>query len=201
MLHQALCIISKPLVNSNWSYSPEMPTSSQNPQFFVSCDLEFWQMTLNNNTAPLLCYVKLCASFSSHQWIQTGVTVRKRPIWVKIDIFLSLVTLKFDGWPWKTVGYLFYAHMKLCASFQRHIMWIQTGVTVWKWLNWVLTSVTLTSVTLTFCMGITFVNGNHACQFYDMMTGRLSKRCDGHTDGTIHRAAWSQLKMQFSILF
>ena len=40
-----------------------------------------------NNRAPLLCYFKLCASFHSHWWIQTGVTVRKRPIWVKFDDF------------------------------------------------------------------------------------------------------------------
>ena len=40
-----------------------------------------------NNRAPLLCYFKLCASFRSHWWIQTGVTVRKRLIWVKIDDF------------------------------------------------------------------------------------------------------------------
>ena len=37
--------------------------------------------------APLLCYFKLCASFRSHWRIHTGVTVRKRPIWVKIDDF------------------------------------------------------------------------------------------------------------------
>ena len=48
---------------------------------------------LENNRAPLLCYFKLCASFRSHWWIQTGVTVQKRPIWVKFDDFLS-------PWPW-----------------------------------------------------------------------------------------------------
>ena len=40
--------------------------------------------------------------------IQTEVTVRKRSM-VKIGDFLSRVTLKFDGWPWKTIGHLFYA--------------------------------------------------------------------------------------------
>ena len=50
-------------------------------------------MILKNNRAPLLCYFKLCASFRSHWWIQTGVTVRKRPIWVKFDNFLAV-------WPW-----------------------------------------------------------------------------------------------------
>ena len=80
-----------------------------NRWFFSPCDLEIWWMTPKNNRAPLLCYFKLFASFRSHWWIQTGVTVRKRLIWVKNDAFLSRVTLKFDGWPSKTIGHLFYA--------------------------------------------------------------------------------------------
>ena len=86
-------------MNSNWSYSPETPNFGQIRWFLEPCNLAIWCMTLNNNRAPLLCYFKLCASFHSHWWIQTGVTVRKRPIWVKIDDFFSRVTLKFDGWP------------------------------------------------------------------------------------------------------
>ena len=35
--------------------------------------------------------------------------VRKRPIWVKIGDVLHRVTLKFDGWPWKTIGHLSFA--------------------------------------------------------------------------------------------
>ena len=35
--------------------------------------------------------------------------VRKRPIWLKIGDVLSRVTLKFDGWPWKTIGHLSFA--------------------------------------------------------------------------------------------
>ena len=42
-----------------------MPTSGQNWQFFVPCDLEIWWITLENNRTPLLHYVKLCASFQS----------------------------------------------------------------------------------------------------------------------------------------
>ena len=57
-------------------------------------------MTLKNNRAPLLGSIKLCASFHDHIWIQTGVAVQKRAIWVKIDGFFSRVTLKFDLWPW-----------------------------------------------------------------------------------------------------
>ena len=75
-------------------------------------------MTPKNNRAPLLCYFKLFASFRSHWWIQTGVTVQKRLIWIKIDAFLSRVTLKFDGWPSKTRGHLFYA----TSSFVHHFV-------------------------------------------------------------------------------
>ena len=120
ILHQALCIISNPSVNSNWSYSLETPNLGKNWRFYfiLLCDLAIWCMTLKNNRAPLLCYFKLCASFSSHWWIQTGVTVCKRPIWVKINTFLSRVTLQFDVWPWKTIKHLFYA----TSSFVHHFV-------------------------------------------------------------------------------
>ena len=87
MLLQALCIISYPLVNSNWSYSPETPNLGQIRRFLEPCDIAIWRMILKNNRAPLPCYFKLCASFRSHWWIQNGVTVQKRPIWVKFDGF------------------------------------------------------------------------------------------------------------------
>ena len=47
MLSQALRIISYPLVNSNWSYSPETPNLGQIRRFLEPCDVEIWQMTLN----------------------------------------------------------------------------------------------------------------------------------------------------------
>ena len=100
------------------AYSPETPNLGQNRWCFVPRDLEIWWMTLENNRASLLCCFKLCATFHSHRWIQTGVTVRKRPIWVKFDDFESRVTLKFDVWPWKTIGHLFYA----TSSFVHHFV-------------------------------------------------------------------------------
>ena len=117
ILRQALCIISNPLVNSNWIYSPETPNSGRNWWYFTPCDLEIWWMTLENNRAPLLCNFNLCASFLSHWWIQTGVTVRKRPIWVKIDNFFSRVTFKLDRWPWKTIGHLFHDTLSFVHHF------------------------------------------------------------------------------------
>ena len=47
--------------------------------------------------------------------------VRKHPIWVKIGDVLYRVTLKFDGWPWKTIGHLSFA----VSSFVQHF--IATG--------------------------------------------------------------------------
>ena len=118
MLLQALCIISYTLVNSNLSYSPETPNLGQIQRFLEPCDLEIWRMTLQNNRAPLLCYFKLCAPFRTVWWIQTWVTVRKRPIWVKFNDFWSRATLKFDGWPCKTIGHLFYPS----SSFVHHFV-------------------------------------------------------------------------------
>ena len=65
---------------------------SKSDDFFVPCDLEIWQMTLKNSRAPLLYQFKLHASFHSHLWIQTGLTVRKRPHWGKNFFWLL--------WPW-----------------------------------------------------------------------------------------------------
>ena len=116
-LRQAFCIISKLLVNTNWSYNPEILNSGKNWWCIVQCDLEIWRMTLKNNRAPHLCYFKLCVLFHSHWSIQTGVTVRKPQIQVKIGNFLSRVTLKFDRWPWKTIGHLSYATSSFVHAF------------------------------------------------------------------------------------
>ena len=85
---------------------------------FCPRELEIWWMNTKNNGTHLLYYVKLCTSFQSHRWIQTGVTVRKRSIRVTISHILSHVTLKFNGWPCKTIGHLFYA----TSSFVHHFI-------------------------------------------------------------------------------
>ena len=64
---------------------------------FVPCDLEISRTTLKNNRTPLLCYFKIWASFHSHLWIRTGVTVRKIPILGQNKHFFSPMTFKFDG--------------------------------------------------------------------------------------------------------
>ena len=86
--------------------------------FFVPRNLQIWRMTLRNNRAPLLYPIKLCASFQSHRWIQTGVTVQKCSIRDKIGDFLSCVTLKFDGWPWETIEHFFYTPLSFVHHFK-----------------------------------------------------------------------------------
>ena len=150
MLLQALCIFSKPSVNSGWSYSLETLNLGQNRRFFVPYDLEIWWVTLKNYRAPRLCYFKLCASFRIHMWIQTGVTARKRPIWVKIgdffvprDLEIWQMTLKNNKAPLLT-------YFKLWVSFCSH-WWIQTGITVQKCPIWVkIDDFFLSRVTLKF---------------------------------------------------
>ena len=130
-----LCIISQPSVNSNWSYSPETPNLGQIQQFWKPWDLEIWQMTLQNNRAPLLCYFKLCASFHTHWWIQTGVSLetlnsgQKRRLFEPCDLEILRMTLKNNR-----ASLLCY--FKLCVSLRTH--WrIRIGVTVRKRPIWV----------------------------------------------------------------
>ena len=123
-------------MNSKWSYSLEPPNFCKNRRFFFSCvALKFdrwpWKTIghlfyatsnfVHHFRAISKSKLKLQsgnALFHSHQWILPGVTVRKRPIWVKIDDFFSHVTLKFDGWPRKTIGHLFY----VVSSFVLHLI-------------------------------------------------------------------------------
>ena len=79
-----------------------------NRQFVSLCYLKIRWTTSTNNRTHLLHYIKLCASFQIHWWIQSGVTVWKSSIRVKIGHFLSHVTLKFHEWASKTIRHLFY---------------------------------------------------------------------------------------------
>ena len=76
-------------------------------------------MTSKNYRAPLVHYIKLCASSQTPWWIRTAVAVRKRSIPVKISDFLPSVTLKFNEWPWKTIGILFYVTLSFVHHFIR----------------------------------------------------------------------------------
>ena len=128
---------------SNLSYSPETPNLGHIRRFLEPCDLEIWRMTLKNNRTPLQCYFKLCASFCSHWWIQTGVKSPETPNLGQIRRFLKLCNLAIWRMTSKNNRAPLLRYFKLCASFRSHLC-IQTGVRVRKRLSWVLTSVTLT---------------------------------------------------------
>ena len=98
------------------------------------------------------------------------------------------------------------SNIKLYVSFHHH-MWIQTGVTVRKRLSWVVTSVTLTfdlwpwpfAWALPWLLVITPENfmiirwWEHSQK--GVTDGRTDRQTDRRTENTIHRAAWSQLKL------
>ena len=104
---QALCIISKPSVNSI-RFSPETPNLGRNRQFLEPCDPEIWQMTLK--TIGDLCYAT--SSFVHHVVAIGEFKLKLQSAnfqLVSKSIFFSRVTLKFDRWPWKTTVHLCYA--------------------------------------------------------------------------------------------
>ena len=97
--------------------------------------------------------------------------------------------------------------IKLYASFHHH-MWIQTGVTVRKRLSWVLTSVTLTfdlwpwPFAWTSLLSLVITPENFMMiRWWQIVKKvwqtdrRTDRQTDRRTEKTIHRAAWSQLKM------
>ena len=72
---------------------------------------EIWRLTMECKNAHLQHHCEICTSFQNFRWIETWVTFRKRSVAVKI-VDLSHVTLKFDGWPYRKVGHLFYVTFK-----------------------------------------------------------------------------------------
>ena len=234
-LCEALCIILKQQVNSNWSYSPETFDSGQKRRFdgwpwktighlfctissfvhhfkaidefkleleswnaqlasksAISCPVWSWNLTLKNNRAPLLCCFKFCASFRSHWWIQTGATVQKRPIGVKNDDFFSRVTLKFDGWPWKTIGPLSWATSSFLHHFFKKVNsnWSYSPETAK--LGFDLCDLDHWPPTLTFCIGNFF--GKISWWYDERNIVKKVSQTDGQMELTFLIATWSQFK-------
>ena len=91
------------------------------------------------------------------------------------------VTLKFDGWPKKTIGHPFYA----TESFVHHFVPIRKFKLELKSGNTQIgAKFVLTYVTLTFSMDITSVNGNYSWKFHVTMTNIVKKfsQTDGRTE-------------------
>ena len=133
IVHKALCSISKPLVYSNWSYSPETLNSGMNWRFFVPRDLENLWMTLKTNRPPLVYYVKFVYHFKSIREVKPESQSGNAQFGSKLAIFVPR-----DLENWRMTMKNNRAHLlccfKLCASFYVH--WrIQTGVTDQKMPN------------------------------------------------------------------
>ena len=85
---------------SNWRYSPETPNLGQNRRFLEPCDFAIWCMTWNKaNLRDLIA--------------ATGQVILN---WIQIVNFSTRLTVKFDGWPRKTIGHFFYT----TSSFVHH---------------------------------------------------------------------------------
>ena len=86
-------------------------------------DLEIWWMTLKFDGWPrkILGHIFYTTSSFVHHIKSFGEFKLKLQsgngqFRSKLAIFLSRVTFKFDGWPWKTIGHLFYT----LSSFVHH---------------------------------------------------------------------------------
>ena len=65
-----------------------------NRRLISPCDLEIWWMTLKNSKAPLLYYIKLCASFQIHREFTLELQSGNAQYGSKLVIFFC------PTWPW-----------------------------------------------------------------------------------------------------
>ena len=160
---------------SEWCDSCDRPSNVTQVGFKSSIFRRVWPSNLmddlTNNRAPVLCYVTLSALFQNHQWIQTAVTVRKRPTRVKINNFF------WTSWHQnltddleKQQGTSSMPLKVLCVISQPCVN--STGATVRKRPNWgkicfYRCYFDLWPLTFTFRTEITFVNGHNSWIFDD----------------------------------
>ena len=98
--------------------------------FLIPCNLEIWRMTLKNNMAPLLYYVKLYAPFQTIGEFKLELQYRKSYFGSRLEIFFAV-------WPWNLTDDLEkpYSTSSILCQVECIISnhwWIQTGVTVQK---------------------------------------------------------------------
>ena len=166
-----------------------------NHQLFSPFDLEIWWMTfLEKNIGHaffiMSSFVHRFKSIGEFKLeLQSGNTQFRS----KSVIFLSGVTLKFDGWPWKTIGHLFLATSVCIISSPYVISNWSYGPETAK-LGFDLCDLDLWPLILIFCMDFTSVIGNKSWKFHDDTTmgtlysekGVTDRRTDRQTDGLNH---------------
>ena len=148
--------------------------SGSNSAILAPCDLEIWWMTLKNNRAPLqhqaICII--LSSYVNSNWSYSPET----KIWV-----VTSVTLTFDLWPWPFAWTLPWSNVITPENFMMIRWWehSQKGVTDGQTDR--------------------RTDGQTDRRTDGQTDRQTDRRTDGQTDrrteNTIHRAAWSQLKM------
>ena len=153
MLSQVLCIIF--IAINEYKLESRNNQIRSKEAFFSRVNLKFgrwpWKTIGHLSHATLFC-----ASFHIHWWIQTGVTVHKRPNWVNIDDIFVASDLEIWQMTDENNKTTLLHPIKRCVSCH-----CQMWVTIRKRLNWVLASVTLIFDLWTFHL----LCGHHFCQW------------------------------------
>ena len=162
-----------------------MLNSGQNCRFFGLCDLKIWWMTLKKIRHLFYATSSFVHHFVDNCEFKLELQSRNSEFRSNLLIF-STCDLEILWMTLKNKRASLLSHLKLCTSFCSHLL-IQTGVTVWKYPN--LGQNLFWPLILTFCMGITSVNGNYLWKLPDNMRETLWKRChrwrDRQTDRLI----------------
>ena len=122
-----------------------------------------------------------------------------------MEFFFTPVTLKFDGWPWKTIGHFFYATSSFlhnCVAICEFKLELQSRNTQMG-AQFVLTSLTLTfdlwpwPFAWTSLLAMAKLPENFTMIRWKKHNkkGVTDGQTETWTDWTIRRAAWSQLKI------
>ena len=180
-------------MNWNWSYSPETPNLGQNRRFFfsrVTLKFDGWpSKTIGHLFKHYQAIYIISSSYVNSNWSNSPET----PNLGQIRRFLEPCNLEIWRMTFKNNRTPLLSIIKLYASFHHH-MWIQTGVTVWKRLSWVVTSVTLTfdlwswpfAWTSLLSLVITPENFMMIRWWEHSQKGVTERRTDGRTDGLNH---------------
>ena len=112
---QTLFIIWNPWVNSNWSYSLETLNFVSKSVIFFSHVRGIFDRWPEQITGHLFhTTLSFVHNFKAISESKLGLQSTNTQFGSKLVIFFTHVTSKIYGWPWKTIGCLFYASSSLC---------------------------------------------------------------------------------------
>ena len=100
MLLQALCKISEPLVNSNWSYSPEMPNLGQIWRFLPEASFGLRVLSSPASVGLCVCINHELVRTITHRLFKLGspnLDQRCKTPWFGFLLFLGMIDLDLQG--------------------------------------------------------------------------------------------------------